>query len=334
MSRLNAREAEKVLQMSLLRVTEEEVASAVDSDSGADIVPLTCEVGQISLGGPLPAPIEMDGYFSAALTGLTKDERERVDCIGRECQAVCSAMGIYLYLPGDHSDPISHAHLAKEDVHWMDRKMVAADAADIFVMLCDKPSFGAGQELEIATNAMVPIILIYQDGTKVSRMVTGTPALKTELPFSDLGDLRSKLFTQLTTLKPALVSRKLAIKENFDLNIVGTRVRTRREELALTRQEVASATKTGMTAEFLARLEDSPDRVSNPSLLQLRALAHILKMSVTELVEPDFKDVIMAALQDLAVDRAAARFGGFSDRDRREMAKQLLIKMIDGIGSK
>ncbi len=110
----------------------------------------------------------------------------------------------------------------------------------------------------------------------------------------------------------------------------GHHLRSLREALTLTRDEVASNAR-HLTVQALTHIEESVDRLSNPSLLQLREIAFILKTTVADLVEPDLTAHLIAILQDWVAGRAAARFDSISVRDRNRIIRRLLLRVIDSL---
>lgn len=71
-----------------------------------------------------------------------------------------------------------------------------------------------------------------------------------------------------------------------EVNFVGNQIRKIRMGRYLTREDVALAASDIITAEMLKQIEETPDKCSEVTLLQLRVIAHILRVSVSELVEP------------------------------------------------
>jgi transcriptional regulator with XRE-family HTH domain len=117
----------------------------------------------------------------------------------------------------------------------------------------------------------------------------------------------------------------------YDRNVVGEKVRLLREGLGLTRADIADAAGEWVTLEFLAQLEESTDRIANPSLIQLREVATLLKTTVAELVEPDLGEQLVSILNDLMAEPAAARFSGITDRDRRRLLRSMMQRILEAL---
>ena len=156
------------------------------------------------------------------------------------------------------------------------------------------------------------------------------PSLKIEIEYSDPEELRVQLGEALGQVRPILEERKMAFSE-YDYNVVGNAVRALREALGLTREEVASRSPV-VTVEHLRQIEESTDRVSNPTLVQLRQLASILNTTVADLVEPDLGSRLLGYLESWITTRnPAARFGGVSPADRNRLIRRVLLRVIDSL---
>lgn len=251
------------------------------------------ERGQLILFQPHPAPLPLNAYLASALSGLSAEQRQYVFTLSDIVATVCAEQNINLYEPRKKTDPVHHAEVADNHVFKIDRDRVLA--SDLLIHLCHYPSTGAGEELDFAYNALVPIILVSHSETRVSRMITGIPAMKVHIEYTEPEELRYGLSDALLKLRPILEQRKLAFSK-YDVNIVGEKVRTLREEAGLTREEVAHHAP-HLTMETLKDLEESTDRCANPSLIQLRELAAILKTTVADLVEPDLNERLRSTLE-------------------------------------
>jgi len=230
------------------------------------------------------------------------------------------------YQPHRHTDPVYHKGMhSAEQIYEIDNKNVLE--SDLLVHLCQYPSTGSGQELAFAHEALLPIVLIIHADKEASMMIRGIPSFKIEVMYQELDGLKVELRRRLNEIRPLLEERKLAFSE-FDKNLVGNRIRELREELGLTRKEVAEAI--GLTVPGLRRIEENPDRVSNPTLLQLRQLATILRTTVADLVEPHMGERLIGMLGEFLRTRNAARFG-VSEKDMRLLLRRFLRRVIDEI---
>ncbi len=124
--------------------------------SGLAVVP-TPNQG-VSLMETTPAPLPLTAYLASALTGLTDNERSLIFGLSNLFSEVCREHGIDLYEPRKRTDPILHTTVSAQDVYSWDKHSVLQ--SDLLIHLCHKPSTGAGEELEFAHAALLPIILI------------------------------------------------------------------------------------------------------------------------------------------------------------------------------
>ena len=162
-------------------------------------------------------------------------------------------------------------------------------------------------------------------------MVTGIPAFKLSITYTEPEDLRRELRDGLIKVRPLLEERKMAFSA-YRANIVGTKIRLLREELSLTREDVANVAP-HLTVESLRQIEDSVDSESNPSLIQLREIATVLKTTVADLVEPDLSGLVVSTLEDWITKsgRAAARFESPSIKDRNRLIRRVLYRVMDSL---
>ena len=271
------------------------------------------------------APLRLNAYLASALTSLTSAQMNHLIALSETVESVCAELEIDLYEPRKVTDPVNHPQVPPEDVFTMDRERV--HNSDLVIHFADYPSTGAGEELEFAQTALIPIVLIAHGDTKVSRMVTGIPALKLEITYHDLRELKQALWSRLSEIRPILEERKLAFSD-FDKNMVGHKVRISREESGLTRADVALQLAELLTVERLRQIEESSDKVANPTLLELRRLAVVLKTTVADLVEPDLDERMVALLQEVMLSNVEARFR-MTSRDQRKIFRRMMYRVLD-----
>jgi len=285
-------------------------------------------MGQLVLFQPRPSPLPLNAYLAYGLTGLTNEQRQFMFHISDLVAMLCKEQGIDLYEPRKKTDPVHHPNVQDAEVCRTDRERVLR--SDLLIHLCHYPSTGAGEELDIAYNALVPIILVSHSETRVSRMVTGIPRFKLEITYTEPEELRLQLRDRLIEVRPLLEERKMAFS-TYEANLVGDKIRGLREDLGLTREEVAQSVP-HLTVDTLRHIEESVDRISNPSLMQLRQIATVLKTTVADLVEPDLSERLLSALEEWVAGRpAAARFTGVSVKDRNRIIRRILLRVIDSL---
>ena len=99
---------------------------------------------------------ELVGYLATPLTGLSLPQdaelRKVVDRIKKFVDAdEFEDPRFNLYWPGDHTHPRNNPDITASQVYLTDRSR--ASTYDFIILLCVSPSYGVGQENEIATQA-------------------------------------------------------------------------------------------------------------------------------------------------------------------------------------
>ena len=272
-------------------------------------------------------PVPLNAYLASALTGLEPIQKSLIVHLSDMVNLVCRSVDIDLYEPRKKTVPVHSPQVPSTEVFRIDRERVLA--SDVIIHLCHFPSTGAGEELNFAYEALVPIVLIIHENQNVSRMITGIPGLKIEIRYDQPEEMREKLEDRLREIRPLLEQRRLA-KQEFSENIVGSKVKELRLEAGLTREQLASMV--GLEAGSVSEIEENVDTISNPSLTKLRMIATALRTTVAELVNPDYTESVLSGIQSMLDDRtletAAARFRGVSTRDQRALMERFLVRLL------
>ena len=326
---VNPQEAQEILTAHFKQVTLDEFTELRDryvGEPSSALVPIVEAPipSEAILYRPQSAQFELNAYLASALTALTSTEREHVDTVSDIAELVCRDLGIKLYQPRNVTDPVNNSEVSSGDVFDLDRERVLG--SDLVIHIADYASTGSGEELDFALNALIPIVLIAHGESKVSRMVTGIPALKLMIKYNDLTELENQMREGLTEIRPVLAERKLAFSE-FDKNIVGNKIRNLREDSRLTRKQVAGEIEDLLSEQRIAQIEENLDSVSNPTLMELRCVATILKTTVAELVEPDLAEHVIKVVKDLMLGNVAGRYGT-SSKDQRAMVSSMLHRLL------
>lgn len=282
---------------------------------------------QLTLFHPNDTPIDLQAYLACALTGLDRDQRSLVFQLSDVISLVCEKQGISLYEPIQHTDPLNHPELDDAAVFRQNRERV--HNSDLLIHLAHFPSTGSGQVLEFAYNALLPMIIISRSDDSVSRMVTGIPTFKIHIRYQEPAELRELLDDCLEQIKPIVRERKLAFADQ-NTHFVGQRIRSLREQQGLTQEAVAAHVDV-LTEATLTQIEEGSDQTSNPSLVQLRQIAVILKTTVADLVEPDMGGRVVGFLNEWLDGRQAARYSGISQKDSRKIMRRMLLRVIDSL---
>lgn len=101
------------------------------------------------------------------------------------------------------TDPVENPDVKPEEVYRRD--MGAVSSSDLIVAYVGEPSLGVGAEIERAAALGIDVILLYEEGRTVSRLILGSPSV--------LGSVREKTSEQLLDgLAGALSARKATEK--------------------------------------------------------------------------------------------------------------------------
>jgi serine/threonine protein kinase len=232
------------------------------------------------LARAIPTSIPFRVYFACALTMADEARRSYLTSAGTIVQRVGSELGYKVYVPGDHTDPVASPDLSPREVYWIDRERVAS--SDLIFILADAPSFGVGQEAEIAANAGVPLAIFHSPDVKVSKMLRGIAGRKIhEETFVDICDLEAKARRFFATSKDQLSLSRRSREREFHLR-VGNRVRNLRMGSGTGIDDLARLAE--VPEDLILALETKPEQQSNFSLLNLRRIARALDVPLAQLV--------------------------------------------------
>lgn len=208
------------------------------------------------------------GYLSSALTRVHEPDavREQNRTIRSRLE---EAFNVSVYLPQENSDPNrqdSHeAVMSAEEVYLLDRWRVAE--SDFILLNANHPSFGVGQELEIAGAAGIPVIVYHRSEERVSRMLRGAlnifvpswqrPPFPSTGPveYRDDEDLVARLESYLENL---LQSRDSVVKVGEISERFSNTLRSARNLKGLDRATLAE--RSGLTEAFVEFLEEGTSR--------------------------------------------------------------------------
>jgi serine/threonine protein kinase/transcriptional regulator with XRE-family HTH domain len=198
----------------------------------------------------LPTPVY--GYIGTALTGLERDARSHIIFASSKIAETAKKHGLYVYQPRKATDPLLHPDVEATAVYKLDRKRVVG--ADLLLLLLNKPSFGVGQELEIAASYGKPTLLISEQGVNVSRMLMGSPAnLIDHVVYTTPEDLERKLDKSLERALPK-VRRWKQETAKLQKQQLGPRIRELREAAGY-RTPADLADAVGLSPQLVAMVE-------------------------------------------------------------------------------
>jgi len=227
------------------------------------------------------ARIKWLAYFASGLTNLTEAERTTLFAEAVVVRGACETISALLYEPRLFTDPVANKEVTAERVFTIDHAQVSR--SHFVVLHAGHPSFGAGQELEIARNAGIPVVLLQPRAVKVSRMVLGTSVRMHHLEYGNQNELAASLAATLERLVADLARRHTGAKmlpESGEYSFAG-RLSSVRTGMKLDAETLASLT--GLQTTAIENFEKGWDR--NPSLAVLNRLAQVLQTTVAYLVD-------------------------------------------------
>lgn len=130
-------------------------------------------------------------HISGALIGLPSSRKKEYLEFYDQLAAVCRKHGWQTFVPHHFVDPDEFPKASPAEVY--DREIRDLKEADVVIAYVGLPSLGAGMELEVARAQNAIIILLYEEGTVISRLVRGNPAVIHEIAFKDFPDALEKL---------------------------------------------------------------------------------------------------------------------------------------------
>jgi len=269
--------------------------------------------------------VSLRAYMSSSLTSFpnlseedAKNKRDKLLKLNLKIKYMCKSISVDLYLPQESSNPASSHDdcLTPDEVYVLDRWRVAE--ADFLIVNINEPSFGVGQEVEIANSMGIPAIIFFEDDKKASRMIKGASCNFTPPGYNqdeslitykkdDVDGLLEKLKDRIFILKEVInpIPEIKSTKESF-----GKKLRDLREGKGLSHKDLSE--KTGLSIKFLQLLETEitdlrnlgnektlnnkkffsiyQNKFSNPGIWVLDILTNGLNVELSDLIPslPDF----------------------------------------------
>lgn len=223
------------------------------------------------------------GYLATPLTGLTGRQDEELRKLVAALKRVSGPDSfneprIELYWPGDYTHPKDNPEHTPEQVYRKDRSF--ASTYNFLILLCLSPSYGVGQENEIATQAGNPAIRFIQP--PVSRMLRGSFLHAQDLAFT--GSLDSRIQFDEGDFKRALqwvqqnYFLQFPLYQNINGNAFGQRLNDLLNQRISNRSDFAA--KLGVAEPYLEVLIHESFVVSNPSARLLKRMGALLGVTV------------------------------------------------------
>lgn len=269
---------------------------------------------------PLQTLRPLHGYMASALTGVPDDAHEAIAFKSRQIADVCKEFDIYVYQPRMATDPLLNPDIDAEVVYTRDRKRIIT--ADLLIITADYPSFGVGQEIEIAAAFGVPTIIVRKENAtgRLSRMVTGsTLNLIGEVTYSTPENLSERLRALVGSNLERIRSFKTSIRPQISQH-VGARLGEIRREAGLSLEE--AATKIGTSPRLLQAIEERPLNYHNLGLHVLGRLLVAYEITVDAVfgrAKPTSPAKPRAVDQNLRILEEVSRTAGWSAADYFEL---------------
>jgi transcriptional regulator with XRE-family HTH domain len=222
-------------------------------------------------------------YLATPLTEVVRDpamdaELRRIVQKIKEVASTFDNPAFELYWPGDHTHPVKNPEFSPHQVYLTDRSR--ASTFDVIILFCAAPSYGVGQENEIATQAGLPGVRLIPE--RISRMVTGSFLRADDVTYA--GSLAKKVEFKTAELEVALrrarqtCFRHRALYRQMNGNDFGPRIETLISDRCGDHRSFAE--DLGITLEYLHGLIREPFAVSNPSARLLKRMAVRLGVGV------------------------------------------------------
>lgn len=242
--------------------------------------------------------VQYRAYIASPLTGLDGDAKVDLERKLTVLKRICSDYNIEAYIPGQFTDPDRNPDIKPYIVYQTDRDKVRS--SDLFVLLALKPSFGAGQEVEIAYNSLIPMIIIHPQDSRLSRMVEGVPTkLKYIMSFEDENSLEGEFKKGIALLKPHIERRQLELA-NKNHTIIGETISSLRDQKGLKLEELAS--ELGISEDEIRFIESGSNFAVNPSFALVSKIAEVLRVDPAEILFKDFYNSKMTELTSKFVE--------------------------------
>ncbi len=236
-------------------------------------------------------------YLATALTGLRPEERREVFDLSDLIERTCSGSGISLYQPRLATDPVKNAQVQAREVYLTDRERVVT--SDLIVALCTQPSYGMGMEIQLASGAGVPILLLFKKGFGLSKMVTGSLGHSHAIDFTDGLDLAERLLSTFESIKPHLERRRRSI-DHIQGETFPSRLKDVRERSNYSPETLAAVS--GISQARIEDLELRDEKVSQPTVSEVRQLVNSLGVHASYLLgeTPPISDpVALSSIKNL-----------------------------------
>jgi transcriptional regulator with XRE-family HTH domain len=244
-------------------------------------------------------PAKMVGYLATPLSAVAGDPlRERAlreavkDVVSIASEPEFGNPKFEIYWPGYYTHPTEHPNIPASEVYLVDRSR--ASSYDFVILLCADPSYGVGQENEIATQAGRPAIRLVPP--KLSRMMVGSFLRAINVPYE--GSLDMRIVLKLEEMRDAFREvRRIHFKHRafhrwIEQDGFGARLADLIKDHAGDYQSFAE--DVGVSLSYVLAMMNEPLIVSNPSSQLLLRMAGRLGVSAAYLLgeSPELDNVM------------------------------------------
>jgi serine/threonine protein kinase/transcriptional regulator with XRE-family HTH domain len=219
------------------------------------------------------------GYVATALTGLSDDAAASITWVSHQIAQIAKQYDVYVYQPRRATDPVLHPEVQPSAVYVLDRKRVSS--ADVLLLLADKPSFGAGQEIEIAASYNKPTVIIAREDVPISRMLLGSFANLLEvIRYQKPEDLELKVRKLFARFLPRIRNARQLARRSSAIQVGGRLKEMRLAKGYKSVEEMAEAI--GMSSDIIAHLESGD--LDNPGIRLLSYIARGLDCALADVI--------------------------------------------------
>lgn len=126
-------------------------------------------------------------YISGALTSGDEAALAQLKCFYSKIGELCRSLSMSAYVPHESgTDPVKDPDVPPVEVYTDD--MARVSEARLVIAYVGQPSLGVGAEIERARQQGTDVILLWEKGRRVSRLIRGCPAVWERIEMEDLTD--------------------------------------------------------------------------------------------------------------------------------------------------
>jgi len=95
------------------------------------------------------------------------------------------------FVPHEHYDPILHANFTPQQVYRGESAQVCNNTS-LLVVVAVAPSWGGGIEVGWAIHSGIPVLILWRNGTKLSRLFQGVPVVSGVIRYDSKREARKE----------------------------------------------------------------------------------------------------------------------------------------------